>query len=163
MWQQPTPKYYDVFERKPWGALPSALKWTKAPSNAYCNYEAPVVWSFDSLCHLTVTCILTIKGHMCLRYFRLVLLNKRSHYGDLVNEFPFILYKFLCFDVVKHAQKNSSFLSSKRLFVSYASKPQPKPYLVTYTWCHHHVDTERYLSLSPTWELWVKKDRLLSS
>jgi hypothetical protein len=45
----------------PCGALPSTLKWTEAASNTYCNYEAPFVWSSDSLRHLTVTCILKTK------------------------------------------------------------------------------------------------------
>jgi hypothetical protein len=52
-----------VFERMPCSALPSALKWTDAASKTYCNYEAPMVSLFDSLRHLTVTCILKTKHH----------------------------------------------------------------------------------------------------
>jgi hypothetical protein len=40
----------------PCGALPSALKWAEATLNSHCNYEAPMIWLFDSLRHLTVTC-----------------------------------------------------------------------------------------------------------
>jgi hypothetical protein len=33
-----------AYSRKwPCGAVPSALKWTAAASNTYCNYESPVV------------------------------------------------------------------------------------------------------------------------
>jgi hypothetical protein len=59
LWQRSVPTCYGVFERLLCaGALPSALKWTEAASNACCNYEAPMVWSHDSLRHLTVTFIL---------------------------------------------------------------------------------------------------------
>jgi hypothetical protein len=34
---------YGVFERMSCGALPSAFKWMEDASNAYCNYEAPMV------------------------------------------------------------------------------------------------------------------------
>jgi hypothetical protein len=36
---------------------------TEAASNTYCNYEVPIVWSSDSLCHLTLTCIVKTKRH----------------------------------------------------------------------------------------------------
>jgi hypothetical protein len=36
--------------------LASTLKRLWVASNTYCNYEVPMVWSFDSLRHLTVTC-----------------------------------------------------------------------------------------------------------
>jgi hypothetical protein len=39
-----------VLRRIPGGSLPSALKWTDAILNIYCNY--PMVWSLDSLCHM---------------------------------------------------------------------------------------------------------------
>jgi hypothetical protein len=94
LWQQSIPTCYSVFKRMPCGALPYALKWMEAASNMYCSYEAPMIWSFDSLHHLTVTCILETKHHRTYVVFFLDLFfNKESHYGELVHEFCFILYK----------------------------------------------------------------------
>jgi hypothetical protein len=77
----------------PCGALPSALKWKEAASNTYCNYEAPMVWSFDSLRHLTVMCILKTKRHTpySVQYF-LLFFNKELHHGVRMHEFHFTLY-----------------------------------------------------------------------
>jgi hypothetical protein len=57
-----------MFERMPCGALPSALKWKEAAANTYCNHETPMVWSFDNLRHLTVTCIMKTKRHITYVY-----------------------------------------------------------------------------------------------
>jgi hypothetical protein len=56
--QRSTPTCYSVSDRMPCDPLPSTLKWTGAASNTYCNYEAPMILSFNNLRHLTVTCIL---------------------------------------------------------------------------------------------------------
>jgi hypothetical protein len=77
----------------PCGALPSGLKWTQAASNSSCNYEAPVVCSFDNLRHLMVTYILKVSRHRSsvLRYFP-VIFKKDPHHVELVHEFRFFLY-----------------------------------------------------------------------
>jgi hypothetical protein len=51
----------------------TAFWWMKASWNIYCNYEATMDWSFDSLCHLTVTCIFKTESHgiYVIHYFRL--------------------------------------------------------------------------------------------
>jgi hypothetical protein len=81
------------FERMPCGALPSALYWTEAASNTCCDSETPTVWSFDSLRHMTVTCILKNKCHMAcdVQYFRLSF-NKRQYYWESVHKFRSILH-----------------------------------------------------------------------
>jgi hypothetical protein len=80
----------------PCGALPSAFKWTEAASITCCNYEASMVWTSDSLCHLTVTSTLETICHRTyvVKYFRpfVVVVNKRSCYWELMREFRFILY-----------------------------------------------------------------------
>jgi hypothetical protein len=78
MWQRSMPTCQGVFEVMLCGAMPSALKWMKAASNTYCNYETPMYWPFDSLRHLAVTCILKTIRHRAyvVPYF---LPKKRSH------------------------------------------------------------------------------------
>jgi hypothetical protein len=63
LWQQFKPKCYDVFERVPCGALPSAFKLTEAAAHTYCNYEALIVWSFDHLHHLHHLTVMFIFGN----------------------------------------------------------------------------------------------------
>jgi hypothetical protein len=74
LWQQSLPTCEDIFERMPYGTLSSALKWMEVTLNTYCNYEAPMVWSFNNLCHLTVMFILKIECHRTyvVEYFLLV-------------------------------------------------------------------------------------------
>jgi hypothetical protein len=88
VWQRSMPAYYGVFEGVPFGSLPSAWKWTKAAPNTSCNYEATIIRSVDSLCHLTVTCVLKTKRHRAyvLQYVWLFF-NKKSHYGQFASEF----------------------------------------------------------------------------
>jgi hypothetical protein len=65
-----------------------------AASNTYFKYKAPMVWSFDSLRHLTVICILKTKRHRtyAVQYFRLIFFfNTELHSAELVGEFRFIL------------------------------------------------------------------------
>jgi hypothetical protein len=65
----------------------SALWWMEASWNIYYNCEGPMDWSFDSLHHLTVTCIFKTESHglYVIQYFYLSFSNK-SHYGELLFE-----------------------------------------------------------------------------
>jgi hypothetical protein len=60
-----------------------------AASKTYCNYEAPMVWSFDSLRHLKESFILKSKPH---KIYSTIFLNKESHYGELMREFRLVMY-----------------------------------------------------------------------
>lgn len=73
-----------MLERIPCSALPSTLKLMTTASNTYCNYETPMIWSFNSL-QLWKWCVswkLNITAHMLYK----------SHYGEPVNKFCFTLY-----------------------------------------------------------------------
>jgi hypothetical protein len=96
----------------PRGALPSALKWTEAASNSCCNCEAPMVWSFDTLRHLTVTCILKTKRHRTyvLQYFQLAFLTRNHTMQSLCANFVSLCIctastcmKCMCFVACKEA------------------------------------------------------------
>jgi hypothetical protein len=95
--QRSTPTCYSVSDRMSCGPLPSTLKWTGAASNTYCNYEAPMIWSFDNLRHLTVTCILKTIRHStyAVQHFR-VLFKKKSHYGELGRKYFCALLMYVC-------------------------------------------------------------------
>jgi hypothetical protein len=56
------------------------------------NYESPMVYSFDSLHHLTVTCILTPERHRTMPYNISNLFNMESRYGAPMGEFNFTQY-----------------------------------------------------------------------
>jgi hypothetical protein len=63
-----------MFKRMPCSVLPSALKWMEAALNT-CSYcDMLMVWSFDSLYHKMVMCILKTKCHRTyvIQYFLLV-------------------------------------------------------------------------------------------
>jgi hypothetical protein len=73
------------------------LKWMKPASDTYCKYEVLIVWSFDSVCHLTVTCILKTKCHRTYdaQNVLLAFCTKESHHRELVREFCVILYTYV--------------------------------------------------------------------
>jgi hypothetical protein len=52
----------------------SSLNWKNVASNSCCNYGAPMVWSSDSLRHLTVTCIVSTERYRAyvVQHFRLL-------------------------------------------------------------------------------------------
>jgi hypothetical protein len=66
-------------KKMPCSVLPAALKWTEAASKNSCNY-CTMRPSLDSLCHLTVTCILQLKRQRTYitQYFRLVLTSNHT-------------------------------------------------------------------------------------
>jgi hypothetical protein len=72
--QRSIPAWWGVLERMSCGALSSVSKWAEFASNTYCNNEAPIFLSYDSLRHFMVTCILKTKRHtthavQCYRLF----------------------------------------------------------------------------------------------
>jgi hypothetical protein len=52
VWEWSLPTCQGKFERMSCGMLSFVLKWMEATPNAYCNYEAPMVLSFDSAMYL---------------------------------------------------------------------------------------------------------------
>jgi hypothetical protein len=79
-------------------ALPSVcLEQMKAASNTHVKNPALMVLSFDSLRHLTVTCIMKKKWHMICCRIRFDLdYNNQSHYEELLCEFGFALCVPVC-------------------------------------------------------------------
>jgi hypothetical protein len=57
------PICWGVFKRTSCGVLLSVLKWTEAASNIRCNYNMPMIWSFNNFRHEMVTCIVKTKHH----------------------------------------------------------------------------------------------------
>lgn len=66
-----------------------------------CQYEAPIVWSVDALCQVTVKCILKNPQDICskifLAFFFYFVLYNESHYEQLVHKLHFTLFKYLIF------------------------------------------------------------------
>jgi hypothetical protein len=59
----------------------------------FMNCEMPMVWLFDSFCHLMATCILKIKWHKtCVCTIVLTFFLARTHTGELLCEFYFSLH-----------------------------------------------------------------------
>jgi len=96
------PTYCDVFERKPRGASPSAMKWRataskakgKAASKSYCNYLVPIFWLFETWCHVPVTRNSKSKSLRtpCVQHFRLIFVDRRIRCWEFVLEFLFTVY-----------------------------------------------------------------------
>jgi hypothetical protein len=76
----------------------TAFEWSDGASNTYeyCNNEAPMVWLFDSLRCLTLTCILKTKRHRAYiaQYFRVFFLT-RNHIVEKMYAYLRILKIFL--------------------------------------------------------------------
>ena len=62
-----------------------------------CQYEAPIVWSFDTLCQVTVKCVLKNPQDICSKIFLASFFYNDLCYGQLVHRFHFTLFKYLIF------------------------------------------------------------------
>jgi len=65
----------------------SLSRWSSSTTVVCFNYKAPVVWSFDTLCHLTLMSVSKINH---LRTFSMYSLIGRD-YGQLVQEFVTVI------------------------------------------------------------------------
>lgn len=105
-----------VFKWMLCGALLFALKWMEAASDTCYNQETPIIWTSDSLCHLTAT-----YQDICCTIF-LTYFNKESDYGQLVCKFHFTLYNIPSHNALPFYHLHRSF-PAKILYTFLASPP----------------------------------------
>lgn len=90
----------------------SLSKWSSSTTVVCFNYKAPVVWSFDTLCHMTVMSISKINSlrTWCITFSTYSLIGR--DYGELVQEFLVTVISFISKKATVFSLELSCFVSA---------------------------------------------------